>query len=244
MVTADTGRKAPETPFGVRLRAARKMAGLSMADLAAKLGGLVTKQAISKYEQGRMMPSPEVLERLISVLREATWGASPLRAKDALLAPELPWVEPGPWASGLGDSKSRRFRRQGLLKRQIKAKEKGPEETMSNAGGETSMSGSERKEVCFCVVDMNRPTDLLAERPDLSVGRISPPLADRRTRYLEAWRADPEVNHIRFRAGEKLSAKTEAALKHRIADHLQKYLEIESVLGESSAFENPLAEWH
>jgi len=41
------------------------MAGMSMEDLAGKLGGLVTKQAISKYEQGQMMPSPEVLGRLV-----------------------------------------------------------------------------------------------------------------------------------------------------------------------------------
>ncbi|NTV82284.1 MAG: helix-turn-helix transcriptional regulator, partial [Candidatus Aminicenantes bacterium] len=59
-MTIESGRKIPETPFGVRLRAARKMAGMSMEDLAAKLGGRVTKQAISKYEKGRMMPSPEV----------------------------------------------------------------------------------------------------------------------------------------------------------------------------------------
>ncbi|MCK7476807.1 MAG: hypothetical protein M0C28_04030 [Candidatus Moduliflexus flocculans] len=62
-------------------------------------------------------------------------------------------------------------------------------------------------------------------------------------RYLEAWRSDPEVNQIQFRAGEKLSAKTESALKYRIADHLQKYLELESVLGAPAAFENPLADW-
>ena len=41
-VTRQPGRNVPETPFGARLRAARKMAGLSMEDLAGKLGGLVT----------------------------------------------------------------------------------------------------------------------------------------------------------------------------------------------------------
>jgi transcriptional regulator with XRE-family HTH domain len=78
-MTADPSRKAPETPFGMRLRAARKMAGMSMEDLAARLGGRVTKQAISKYETGQMMPSPEVLEKLVEVLKIATWGASWLR---------------------------------------------------------------------------------------------------------------------------------------------------------------------
>ena len=75
-MTTDSDRKIPETPFGVRLRAARKMAGLSLEDLAGKLGGRVTKQALSKSETGRMMPSPEVLERLDEVLKAATWGAS------------------------------------------------------------------------------------------------------------------------------------------------------------------------
>lgn len=57
-----------DTPSGVRLRAARKMASLSMEELARRLGGIVTKQAIAKYEAGRMRPSPEVLERLAQVL--------------------------------------------------------------------------------------------------------------------------------------------------------------------------------
>ncbi|MBE0711601.1 MAG: helix-turn-helix transcriptional regulator, partial [Candidatus Aminicenantes bacterium] len=64
-MTTDSSSKHSETPFGVRLRAARKMAGLSMEDLAKRLGGMVTKQSIGKYEKGRMMPTPEVMERLI-----------------------------------------------------------------------------------------------------------------------------------------------------------------------------------
>ena len=51
-MTADPISKHSETPFGVRLRAARKMAGMSMEDLAQRLGGMVTKQAIGKYEKG------------------------------------------------------------------------------------------------------------------------------------------------------------------------------------------------
>ena len=79
-------RNIPETPFGQRLRAARKMAGLSMEDLAGKLGGMVTKQAIGKYETGQMMPSPEVLAKLVEVLKIATWGASPLQSCEAEIA--------------------------------------------------------------------------------------------------------------------------------------------------------------
>lgn len=50
--------------FGKRLRSARKMAGFSMGDLVQKAGGVVTRQAISKYEKGMMKPSSEVLIRL------------------------------------------------------------------------------------------------------------------------------------------------------------------------------------
>jgi len=67
-----------DAEFGVRLRAARKMAGLSMEDLASKMGGMVTKQAISKYERGRMMPSPEVRVRLEQVLDDAMPGLTPM----------------------------------------------------------------------------------------------------------------------------------------------------------------------
>jgi Zn-dependent peptidase ImmA (M78 family)/DNA-binding XRE family transcriptional regulator len=42
--------------FGERLKAARAMAGLSQDELVGRIGGLVTKQAISKYEKDLMKP--------------------------------------------------------------------------------------------------------------------------------------------------------------------------------------------
>lgn len=54
--------------FPVRLRAARLKAGLSLEDLAQKLGGIITRQAIAKYEKGLSSPSPEVLHKLNQVL--------------------------------------------------------------------------------------------------------------------------------------------------------------------------------
>jgi Zn-dependent peptidase ImmA (M78 family)/DNA-binding XRE family transcriptional regulator len=54
--------------FGNRLRLARKMAGLSMEELLRKSEGIVTKQAISKYEKGIMKPSSDVLIRLALAL--------------------------------------------------------------------------------------------------------------------------------------------------------------------------------
>ena len=43
--------------FGNRLRLARKHAGLSLRDLAARIDNQVSAQAISKYESGKMYPS-------------------------------------------------------------------------------------------------------------------------------------------------------------------------------------------
>ncbi len=54
--------------FGNRLKSARKMAGLSMDELVNKAGGIVTKQAISKYERGIMKPSSQIVISLASAL--------------------------------------------------------------------------------------------------------------------------------------------------------------------------------
>jgi len=50
--------------FPQRLRLARKRAGLSLRDLAERMGGEVTHQAIKKYEDGAMYPSSRVLVSL------------------------------------------------------------------------------------------------------------------------------------------------------------------------------------
>ena len=47
--------------FAQRLKQARILKQLSMDQLVSKIGGLVSKQAISKYESGQMMPSDDVL---------------------------------------------------------------------------------------------------------------------------------------------------------------------------------------
>jgi Zn-dependent peptidase ImmA (M78 family)/transcriptional regulator with XRE-family HTH domain len=54
--------------FGERLNSARKMAGMSMETLALKAGGIVSKQAISKYEKGKINPGSEVLLALANAL--------------------------------------------------------------------------------------------------------------------------------------------------------------------------------
>lgn len=54
--------------FGQRLKAARIMAGLSMDALVAKIGQRVSKQAISKYENGLMSPDSGILIALSEAL--------------------------------------------------------------------------------------------------------------------------------------------------------------------------------
>ena len=46
--------------FGERLRLARKRNGLSLRALSTQMGGVVSAQAIGKYERGEMMPSSDV----------------------------------------------------------------------------------------------------------------------------------------------------------------------------------------
>lgn len=51
-----------------RLKQHRLALGLSLDELAAKMGGVVTKQALSKYETGAAQPSPVVLNKLAAAL--------------------------------------------------------------------------------------------------------------------------------------------------------------------------------
>jgi transcriptional regulator with XRE-family HTH domain len=57
-----------ENTFGIRLASARKMAGMSLQKLADALGNVVTKQSLSKYEQGKMKPDSKLLISLSDVL--------------------------------------------------------------------------------------------------------------------------------------------------------------------------------
>lgn len=54
--------------FAKRLQQARLKAKLSMEKLSEKMNGNVTKQAISKYEQGKMMPSSTILIAMAEAL--------------------------------------------------------------------------------------------------------------------------------------------------------------------------------
>lgn len=54
--------------IGARLKVARVASGLSLRDLAARMDGLVTAQAIGKYERNEDMPSSRVLIALAEAL--------------------------------------------------------------------------------------------------------------------------------------------------------------------------------
>jgi len=54
--------------ISARLKQLRLAQGLSLEALAAEMGGIVTKQALSKYEQDKAQPSREVLNKLAAAL--------------------------------------------------------------------------------------------------------------------------------------------------------------------------------
>lgn len=80
--------------FGNRLKSARKMAGLSLQELADKVENSITKQSLSKYELGQMLPSNETLAILTNILKvkpdyffstqETEFGPISFRKKNSL----------------------------------------------------------------------------------------------------------------------------------------------------------------
>lgn len=57
-----------ENTFGQRLKLARKMTGMSLQDLSDAVSSLVTKQALSRYEQNEMKPTTPVLLAIAKAL--------------------------------------------------------------------------------------------------------------------------------------------------------------------------------
>jgi len=70
-----------QAAFGGRLKLFRLARAMTLDQLASATGGLVTKQAISKYERGLMLPSPRVLGALARALG--------VRASELLTAPQV-----------------------------------------------------------------------------------------------------------------------------------------------------------
>jgi len=57
-----------EINFANRLAIARKMAGFSLQNLADRLGNVVSKQSLNKYEQGKMKPDSDLVISLSNIL--------------------------------------------------------------------------------------------------------------------------------------------------------------------------------
>ena len=55
--------------FAKRLKSAREMKGLSMAELSDTMGNTVSPQAIYKYESGKMLPNANILKLLADALK-------------------------------------------------------------------------------------------------------------------------------------------------------------------------------
>lgn len=64
--------ETPSSVLTMRLRQLRLARGLTLDALAAAMGGLVTKQALSKYEGGKAQPSLRVLTTLARALKVMT----------------------------------------------------------------------------------------------------------------------------------------------------------------------------
>ena len=54
--------------LGERMRRFRLARGMSLDDLEVAIGGLVSKQALSKYERGKMRPKMTTLSRIAAAL--------------------------------------------------------------------------------------------------------------------------------------------------------------------------------
>jgi transcriptional regulator with XRE-family HTH domain/Zn-dependent peptidase ImmA (M78 family) len=70
--------------FGRRLQQLRLARGLSLEALAARLDNVVTKQAISKYEQCKARPSPAILNKLavaLGVKAMYLWSEPPVQVE-------------------------------------------------------------------------------------------------------------------------------------------------------------------
>ncbi len=225
------GMSAPvEMPSGVRLRAARKMAGLSMDELVRRLGGIVTKQAIAKYESGQMRPSPEVLARLAEVLDIPPEIPGTI-AMEAARPKELPAVRPD-------ESRSREIvanrvvlssRSPGPLARILHPRSK---EIPTFRG--RVLGKDDRVERAAMLEERGSG----AEEPTLAimdVGGLGRVLRE------EAPGPRPlDFSSVRFRERSPIPAKLESALRYTIADRMNRLMAVESMLGARVVFRNPL----
>jgi Zn-dependent peptidase ImmA (M78 family)/transcriptional regulator with XRE-family HTH domain len=239
--------EAVGTPSGVRLRAARKMAGLSMEELARRLGGIVTKQAIAKYEKGKMRPSPEVLERLSKVLDippeipaeiEALVGnkGDVLRRLEVMemeagsAAPQRVATEVRAYRRGLGAGTLFRLFRRGAKDEKGFGESHEPpmkeSREMRGYGREAEVLHSLAAETDEVMLRKEAPRVLREVMRDFELGALEPMALD--------------FSSVRFRERTPIGAKLESALRYRIADQMTRLMAVEAMLGTRVVFRSPL----
>ncbi len=210
---------------------ARKMSGFSLEDLSGKIGGIVTRQALSKYEKGRMNPSPEVFGRLNEALAIRPDAMADLSSKTTP-APEVSCFlreQVNPYT----------FRDEDDLE-PLRGADRVPDLLGDMAGLASRRRFRMRRESAAPA----SPTS--AEPPFLSRRTGSrPPASDlslKRVHLVEPSLGGPQsIDHVRFREKENVPAKTAVALRLRVEDYIRRCLEIESDLGIEHNLENPLA---
>lgn len=65
-------KRADRKAFGTRLQMARQEAGLTLEELSQRIGGIISRQSICKYELGNMKPGDEVVRQLAQALEVST----------------------------------------------------------------------------------------------------------------------------------------------------------------------------
>ena len=216
-----------------RLKIARKMAGLSLEDLSRKIGGQVTRQALSKYEQGRMSPSPWVLSKLEEVLDlKPRYDETPFVASRKEIAAEY------------GDFKneSADFTERANATRRYDENNR-PSSDLSNESEYRS-----NDIICKSSVMPPRSSNRMPDQrnflrqmdsrsfinadsePAMPAVQIRPltPLVSNTISYLE------------FRRSAPLPKKKEEALKQIALEYLARYEDLERILGNVISFKNPI----
>ncbi len=101
--------------LGGRLKMFRLSRAMTLDELASATGGLVTKQAVSKYERGLMLPAPRVLNALAGILG--------VKATE-LLAPPSIHVEVLAFRKMSRLAKKEQYRVEGLVSRMLEQRVK------------------------------------------------------------------------------------------------------------------------
>ena len=89
--------------IGARVKHARLLAGIRMRELAQKVG--CTESMVSKIESGRVVPSLQMLQRLVAALDRdmaSFFGSDPASPGLILRAGQRPLVETDPLRQGIG----------------------------------------------------------------------------------------------------------------------------------------------